>query len=144
RRFARRSWATSARDLIALPTQWLKWPLYDREPQPLPGRGPVTLLGDAAHPMLPFVAQGAAMAIEDAAVLAAALAATPGDPVAALRRYEGARRARTERVVRAARRNDALYHLGWPATIVRNLAMGAVGNDRMLARYDWIYGWKLD
>jgi salicylate hydroxylase len=142
-RFPAEAWAKPARDLLALPERWLKWPLYDRPPRPHRGRGAVTLLGDAAHPMLPFLAQGAAMAIEDAAVLAGCLAATPDDAPAALRRYEQARSARTARVQRAARRNDTVYHLPWPASVARDLAMGAMGNDRLLAHYDWIYDWKL-
>jgi salicylate hydroxylase len=142
-RFPAEAWAAPARDLLALPERWLKWPLYDRSPRPHRGRGAVTLIGDAAHPMLPFLAQGAAMAIEDAAVLGASLAATPDDAPAALRRYEQARGARTARVQRAARRNDTVYHLPWPASAARDLAMGAMGNDRLLAHYDWIYGWKM-
>ena len=141
-RFAPDAWAKPARELLALPERWLKWPLYDRPPRPHRGRGAVTLLGDAAHPMLPFLAQGAAMAIEDADVLAGSLAATPDDAAAALRRYEQARARRTARVHRAARRNDAVYHLPWPASLARDLAMGAMGNDRLLAHYDWIYGWR--
>jgi 2-polyprenyl-6-methoxyphenol hydroxylase-like FAD-dependent oxidoreductase len=141
-RFSSESWARPARDLMALPERWLKWPLYDRPPRPQRGRGAVTLLGDAAHPMLPFLAQGAAMAIEDAAVLAGALAAVPDDAPAALRRYEQARAARTARVWRAARRNDTVYHLPWPASAARNFAMGRMGSERLLAHYDWIYGWR--
>jgi salicylate hydroxylase len=142
-RFAPGAWAKPARDLLELPARWLKWPLYDRPPRPHRGRGAVTLVGDAAHPMLPFLAQGAAMAIEDAAVLAGALAKTPDDAAAALRRYEQARAWRTMRVQRAARRNDTLYHLPWPASVARDLVMGAMGNERLLAHYDWIYGWKM-
>jgi len=140
-RFSAESWAKPARDLMALPERWLKWPLYDRPPRPHHGRGAVTLLGDAAHPMLPFLAQGAAMAIEDAAVLADALAA-PNDVAAALRRYEQARHTRVARVWRAARRNDTVYHLPWPASAARDFAMGRMGGDRLLAHYDWIYGWR--
>ena len=64
----------------SLPERWHKWALYDLPPLRRWGDGPVTLLGDAAHPMLPFLAQGAAMAIEDAAVLADRLARDPDDP----------------------------------------------------------------
>ena len=71
----------------------------------------MTLLGDAAHPMLPYLAQGAAMAIEDAAVLAQCLAQTDDTP-AALRSYEDKRRKRTARAQRAARRNGTVYHMG--------------------------------
>jgi salicylate hydroxylase len=139
-----RGWAPPARDLVAVPTQWLKWPLYDRPPRRLRLHGAMTLLGDAAHPMLPFLAQGAAMAIEDAAALASTLAAAPDDLAAAMRRYERIRGARTARVQRGARRNDLIYHLAWPASAVRDLAMGRMGSDRLLARYDWIYGWRPD
>ena len=102
-RFSPQSWAAPARDLLALPTQWLKWPLYERRSLRLRGRGPVTLIGDAAHAMQPYLAQGAAMAIEDAAVLASAMAAAPHDPAAARRRYERARRPRIARDICAPR-----------------------------------------
>jgi salicylate hydroxylase len=142
-RFAR-GWAAPARDIVAVPAQWLKWPIYDRAPAPLAGRGAVTLIGDAAHPMLPFLAQGAAMAIEDAAVLTAALGAAPDDPAAAMRRYEAARGARTTRAQRAARRNDTIYHLAWPISRARDHVMGRMGSDKLLAQFDWIYGWQPD
>ncbi len=104
----------------------------------------MTLLGDAAHPMLPFLAQGAAMAIEDGAVLARALARTPEDPVRALRDYERARQRRTARVQRASRRNDFVYHLGGTAARLRDAAFGALGGERLRAQYDWIYRWRDD
>ena len=137
-----RSWAREARDLLALPTQWLKWPLYRRPPLRRWGHGAVTLLGDAAHPMLPFLAQGAAMAIEDAAVLAEFMAAAPDDIAGAMRRYEDARRGRTAQVERAAHHNGRIYHLAEPASTLRNVAMRALGSDRLVAQYDWIYGWR--
>lgn len=79
------------------------------------GEGPVTLLGDAAHPMLTSLGQGAAMAIEDAVVLAHAVARHPGDPRAGLRAYEDARRERTRTMVTASRRTSALEQLEHPA-----------------------------
>jgi salicylate hydroxylase len=141
-RFPPRLWASEARELLAAPQRWQKWALYDRAPSADWGRGPVTLLGDAAHPMLPFLAQGAAMAIEDAFVLAAALAALADDPARALRDYERQRHPRTARVQRAARRNDFVYHLGGPAAFVRDAALAALGGRRLLAQYDWIYRWS--
>ena len=78
--YSRWSWTEPVRDFLALPERWLKWALHDLPPLPQWGNGPVTLLGDAAHPMLPFLAQGAAMAIEDAAVLADNLARRPDNP----------------------------------------------------------------
>ena len=106
------------------------------------GKGPVTLLGDAAHPMLPFLAQGAAMAIEDAAVLAHFLAHFRDDPADALRGYEGARWHRTSRAQQAARKQGRIYELSGPEALVRNLAMRAMGGEKLLARQDWLYSWR--
>jgi salicylate hydroxylase len=141
-RFPAPQWAGGARDLLATAEFWQKWPLGDRAPARPWGRGPVTLVGDAAHPMLPFLAQGAAMAIEDAAVLAREFARLPNDPAGALRQYEAARQPRTDRVQRAARRNDFNYHLGFPVARFRDAALRALGGERLIARYDWLYEWR--
>jgi salicylate hydroxylase len=141
--FPQKSWGPAPRELLAVPERWLKWTLYDRPPLRQWGRGPVTLLGDAAHPMLPFLAQGAAMAIEDAAVLADALAKTPADPERGLRAYETERRPRTAQTQKAARRNGRTYHLGGPLALGRNLALKFLfGGDLLIRRYDWIYEWQ--
>jgi salicylate hydroxylase len=143
-RFSKVEWAQEARDLIAMPESWSKWALFDRETAGFPGQGPVTLLGDAAHPMLPFLAQGAAMAIEDAAVLARCLSSSADDPQTAMRQYEAMRKNRVRRVQRAARANSRNYHLSGPSVIARNLAMRWLGGERLRARYDWIYDWRPD
>jgi salicylate hydroxylase len=91
--------------------------------------------------MLPYLAQGAAMAIEDAWVLARALAERRDDAPAALRNYERERHGRTARVQRAAYRTGAVYHLGGGAALLRRLALAIMGGQRLIARYDWIYGW---
>lgn len=140
-RYAAPMWSAPTRAILAAPQHWQKWALYDRAPLARWGKGAVTLLGDAAHPMLPYLAQGAAMAIEDAAVLAQRLADTRSDPAAAMRRYERQRRARTARAQRAARRNGIVYQLGGPGAFLRTLALSAIGGERLLARYDWLYGW---
>ncbi len=140
-RFPAQAWDATVRDILAGPDGWQKWALYDLPPLASWGDGPVTLLGDAAHPMLPFLAQGAAMAIEDAAVLAREVARSSGDP-AALRRYEEARRRRTASVQRAARRNDLHYHLRGPAALARDAVLRTLGGWRLLAQYDWIYRWR--
>jgi salicylate hydroxylase len=142
RHFARWSWADQARALIATPEQWLKWALYDRKTPFRGGVGPVTLIGDAAHPMLPFLAQGAGMAIEDAAVLADMLGKFLDDPTDALRAYEGARWHRTALAQLHSRRQGRIYGLTGPEALVRNLAMRAVGGERLRARYDWLYDWQ--
>ena len=141
-RFSQASWPASVRAILAAPQAWQKWALCDRAPIDAWGRGPVTLLGDAAHPMLPYLAQGAAMAIEDAAVLARRLMETPTDPTAAMRRYEQDRRARTARAQRAARRNGAVYHLRGVPTLLRGVVLRAIGGDGLIDRHDWLYGWR--
>jgi salicylate hydroxylase len=141
RRFARWSWSERARGLIAIPDRWLKWALYARKAPFRGGEGPVTLIGDAAHPMLPFLAQGAGMAIEDAAVLADCLGRYDDVP-SALRAYEGARRHRTERVQSASRKQSRIYALTGPEALVRNMVMRFTGGEKLRSRYDWIYTWS--
>jgi salicylate hydroxylase len=135
-------WPPRVRNLLALPDRWLKWALYDRPRLGRWGKGPVTLLGDAAHPMLPFLAQGAAMAIEDAHVLAEHLGRTPDRPEKGLRRYERQRLRRTARVQRAARGNSRVYHMSGLAALARNMALRSRGGESLLQRYDWLYGWR--
>jgi len=119
-----------------------KWAIVDRDSLARWTEGNVTLLGDACHPMTPYMAQGAAMAIEDAAVLAQRLADTPHDPAGAMRRYERQRQRRTARTQRAARRNGTIYHMAGPGAFLRMLALTAMGRHRLLTSYDWLYGWK--
>lgn len=137
-RFA--SFAPQARALIALPPRWQTWALFDRPPGRPRRKGPVTLIGDAAHPMLPFLAQGGAMAIEDAAVLACCLAHETREVEHAMRAYESQRRARVARAQRDARRNSWRYHLAGPLALARNRVLGLMGGERLLHRYDWLYG----
>jgi salicylate hydroxylase len=107
-------WHESLLRLFAAGDTWYKWALYDRDPIPRWTRGRVTLLGDAAHPMLPYLGQGACQALEDGAVLATALAAETADPLAGLARYERTRRPRASRVVLAARERGLSNHLTSP------------------------------
>jgi len=141
-RFPPAKWQASVRALLGAAEHWQKWALHDCAPLGRWGRGPVTLLGDAAHPMLPYLAQGAATAIEDAAVLGDCLARAPDDSESALRAYEKSRRGRTARIQRAARRNGTVYHLGGAAAWLRALALLAMPGPRLIRRYDWLYGWK--
>ncbi len=141
RHFARFTWSEKARDLIALPERWLKWALFERRNPFRGGSGPVTLVGDAAHPMLPFLAQGAGMAIEDAAVLADCLAQYRSPPDA-FRNYEAVRAPRTQRVRDASRKQGKIYGMSGPEVLVRNFGMRLLGGERLLARQDWLYSWK--
>jgi len=138
-RFA--GFAPQARALIAIPDRWQKWALFDRPPGRPRTKDPVTLLGDAAHPMLPFLAQGGAMAIEDAAVLAACLSRDE-DTTRALRAFERARRVRVARAQHEARRNSWRYHLSGPLGFARNAVLRAMGGEKLLRRFDWLYGWR--
>jgi len=107
----------------------------------------IALSGDAAHPMLPYLAQGAGMAIEDAAVLAKCLGEAPSNNAAgiaaALEHYARLRRGRVQRVQRTARQQGHIYHLTGPLALARDLAIKAMGPTRMLARQDWIYDWRV-
>ena len=118
-------------------TELYKWALFDRPPMAQWGQGRVTLLGDACHPTLPFMAQGAAMAIEDAAVLAGCIAAD-NDVVRALQRYENLRRQRTANIQNGSRRNARVFHLSGVAAWLRNRAAGRARHNTMdaLFRYD--------
>ncbi|HTP18936.1 MAG TPA: FAD-dependent monooxygenase [Solirubrobacteraceae bacterium] len=110
-------WHESLLRIFSAGEIWYKWALYDRDPIPQWTRGRVAVLGDAAHPMLPYLGQGACQAIEDGCVLAAALAAEPRDPLAALGRYERTRRPRASQVVLASRERGVSNHLAsrWAA-----------------------------
>ena len=144
RRFGRFTWADSVRDLIGIPERWLKWALFDSPTPFAGGAGAVTLIGDAAHPMLPFLAQGAGMAIEDAAVLADRLKQHTDNLEAGLRAYEMTRRARTARVQRTARQQGKIYGHSGPEAVARNFVMRLLGGERLLKRYDWVYSWRRD
>jgi salicylate hydroxylase len=127
--------------LIGASPDWRVWSLYDAPVPPRLGDGRIALLGDAAHPVLPYLAQGGALAIEDAVVLVKALQAAPDDPAKAIAAYGTARGTRVRRVQEAARANGRTYHLSGPAALIRDMTIRALGPDRMLSRYDWLYGW---
>ena len=134
-------WAKDARSLLEQAAGWRGWSLYRLAP-PLRrwSAGAIGLLGDAAHPVLPFLAQGAALAIEDALALAACMAACPGDPSPAFLRYEALRRPRTARVRRLSRRLGRIYHLGAPMRLARNLVLERRNEAEALKNFDWLYG----
>lgn len=135
-------WAEGALSLLARGEGWLRWPLYTMPALGAWGRGPVTLLGDAAHPVLPFLASGAVMAIEDAAVLAEEVAHTPRDPARAFRRYEARRIPRVARLSAAVTRMGEIYHMTGLMRAARNLSLAAMPARALLARNDWLYGFR--
>jgi salicylate hydroxylase len=144
--FASARWHAAPRMLIGAVDGWRKWALFTVPDGAEWAEGATALLGDAVHAMLPFAAQGAAMAIEDAAVLAKCLGETQneGGPTipAALKRYERLRRPRVARLQRAARLAGRIYHLPGPLAVARDLVIKRIGPKRMLARQHWIYDWR--
>ncbi|MGW4867463.1 FAD-dependent monooxygenase [Streptomyces chartreusis] len=131
-------WDPRVTDLVTAGGAPGRWALLDREPLPRWSRGGITLLGDAAHPMFPFFAQGAAQSIEDAAVLTHCLATTADSPEQALRRYEAARIERTTRLQRVSHARSDINHLpDGPEQRSRDAALA--GSDPLL-RNGWIYG----
>lgn len=140
-RFAR--WPQSVRELIAAAPTWTTYPLADRDPLPAWNAGPVALLGDAAHPVLPFLAQGGAMAIEDAGALLTALKKDQ-DPTTAFAHYSQARVARATRVQFASRELGRVYHMRGLAGLARDAGLRLLGGARLINRYDWLYGFHAE
>jgi salicylate hydroxylase len=138
-RAAFHGWHPIVRTVVEAVDAPLKWALFDRDPQPRWSDGGVTLLGDACHPMLPYGAQGAAQAVEDAAVLAACLGDPHTDVLAALARYPALRQERTARVQAISRGNGVRFHLpDGPAQEARDAAMASAFG--LSADIDWLYG----
>jgi salicylate hydroxylase len=125
--------------LAAAGQTWAPWPLYTVDP-PSWHTGNIGLIGDAAHAMVPFQAQGAAMGIEDAAVLAPLLL-SEANPEAAFAKFETIRRARVVRVARTALGNGRAFHMEWPLSIARDLVIATQGGEGHLKRLDWLYGY---
>lgn len=135
-------WDPRLTDLIQAGGTPGRWALLDRAPLRRWSKGPVTLLGDAAHPMFPFFAQGAAQAIEDAAVLARCLADDLNDPVRALRRYEDLRIPRTTRLQEISHGRAHINHL--PDGAEQRARDKAFTEADPLVANGWIYGYDPD
>ena len=135
--FAR--WAEPPQSLLNMAESWRVWSLHRLRPMPRWSAGRIALLGDAAHPVLPFLAQGAALAIEDAVAFAASLDACGGDPALAFPRYEALRRKRAGQVQRTAERYGRLYHLRGPGRLLRNLLLERRRGETLLNGFDWLY-----
>ena len=127
--------------LLDKPTSWKRWATADRDPVERWGTGRATLLGDAAHPMLQYMAQGACMALEDAVTLREALKAKGGDLEAGFRLYEEKRVVRTARVVISAREMGRIYHAAGVERHVRNSLWKDRTPERFYDALEWLYGW---
>ncbi|HEU5348474.1 MAG TPA: FAD-dependent monooxygenase [Ktedonobacterales bacterium] len=120
-----------------------RWPMYDRPPSDNWTRHHITLLGDAAHPMLQYIAQGACQALEDAWCLAEAVASTEGDVDMAFRRYQAVRLPRTAHVQRSARLFGDIIHSSGVTALLRNVLMTQRAPDDFTYT-DWFYGYRPD
>ncbi|MDQ2963584.1 MAG: 3-hydroxybenzoate 6-monooxygenase [Pseudomonadota bacterium] len=125
--------------LLRVPKAFRRWMLRFREPVENWSRGPVTLLGDAAHLMLQYFAQGAAMAMEDAIALAAAADAADGDFAASFQRYQALRLVRASRVQISSRMLGLLYHADGVSRLVRNDVYCGRPAERYYDALDWIF-----
>jgi len=132
------------RQLLRLPKSWKRWATADREPIGQWTFGRCTLLGDAAHPLLQYLAQGACMALEDAATLGVALRAHLGDFEAALSRYQRSRVTRTARVVLMTREMGRIYHAQGVERLVRNELWKGRTPERYYDALEWLYGWRVE
>lgn len=137
-------WHDQVRALIAGTDPIFRWALFDRPPLETWIRGRVTLLGDAAHPMMPFMGQGASQSVEDGLVLARCLAAHRDNPLRGIEAYVGRRQERTAKVQIASRDRGRDVQRTDPAEIAARNARMRGDQDGYIARYDWIWGYDAD
>ncbi len=127
------------RRLLYKPTSWKRWATADRDPVERWGSGRATLLGDAAHPMLQYLAQGAAMAMEDAVVLADAVDSCAGDFATAFQKYQAQRYLRTARVQLTARFYGDVYHAAGATRDLRNALLMGRAPEKAFDGMAWLY-----
>jgi salicylate hydroxylase len=132
------------RQMLDRPTSWRRWATADRDPVENWGEGRVTILGDAAHPMTQYLAQGACSALEDAVVLGQAVKQCNFDLQAAFRLYETIRIPRTARILWSAREMGRLYHAKGVERQVRNQLWEGRTQEQFYDAIQWLYGWSLD
>ena len=133
-----------ARQLIDLPKDWKRWATADREPIGQWTYGRATLLGDAAHATLQYLAQGACMALEDAVTLGEALRVHDNDFAKAFALYQRSRIARTARIVLSAREMGRIFHALGVERLVRNALWKGRTPERFYDAMEWLYGWKVE
>jgi salicylate hydroxylase len=133
-----------ARQLIELPRSWKRWATADRDPIGQWTFGRATLLGDAAHPTLQYMAQGACMAMEDSVTLGEALRVRSNDFLSAFDLYQRSRIARTARVVLSSREMGRIFHASGVERLVRNDLWKGRSPERFYDALEWLYGWNAD
>lgn len=136
-----RATCEETQQILRIPKAWKRYSTADRDPIERWTFGRAALLGDAAHPMVQYLAQGACMACEDAVTLALALRREGGDWGRALPLYERSRVARTARVVLSAREMGRIYHAKGVERLVRNEMWKGRPQERFYDALEWLYGW---
>lgn len=136
-------WHRAARGLIDAVEEWRRWPLFDRMPARRWSVERAVVIGDAAHPVVPFLAQGACLAVEDAAALAKALKLHGRHVDAALGAFETMRINRAAEVRIASRRQGSIYHMSGPLAFARDMVMRRMGREQLMSRLDWIYKYRV-
>ncbi|WP_217577617.1 FAD-dependent monooxygenase [Mesorhizobium sp. GbtcB19] len=139
---AMRGTAATLSRLVELAGPWTAFPIHTVEQRRWTMPDGIALVGDAAHAMTPFAAQGAAMGIEDGAMLADLIADFPGDLKQSLTVWENLRRPRVARVLKRGALNRLAWHAWGPVAIARNLVLATRPAEKLAADMDWLYGWE--
>ncbi|MDC9701440.1 MAG: FAD-dependent monooxygenase [Alphaproteobacteria bacterium] len=136
-----RNWHPNVNDFLANVHVWQRWPLFSiRTPEDRPWcEGKVLLIGDAAHPILPFLSQGGAMAIEDAVTLSACMAQADGDFASAFKQFENLRSPRVTKIQKQSKLQGFYCHLPRPLSFFRDSFIRLNSVNSGLSRYEWIY-----
>ncbi len=139
-----RFWARDLKALISATGNWSIWPILETRHTGPWYRNSMVMIGDAAHGMPPYAAQGAAMAIEDAKILADCLARSTGNlgDQEALKQFYSSRKQRIRKLAKLATANREIYHMGFPFSTARNIGLKLIPAKKLLARQSWIYDWK--
>jgi salicylate hydroxylase len=134
--------AADVRALVEAVTGWTVWPINTVAFARWTLGGAFALIGDAAHAMTPFAAQGAAMAIEDAITLADAVAASAVIDGATIEAWEAARQQRVASVIRRGALNRFAWHASGPVALARDLFLRTRSAEKLATDLDWLYGWR--
>ena len=135
------SWGRTPKQLLQAATSWRKWSLFDAPALTKWHDGAICLIGDAAHPVLPFLAQGGAMAIEDAFVIGESISRHGDDITRAFEEFKAIRKSRCDRVQTTSRKNGTIYHMRRPISLARDFVLKRSSPTGLLRRYDWLYGY---
>ena len=129
-------------DILELKIEWTKWPALDLAPAPIWSKNRTVLIGDAAHATLPYLAQGAAMALEDACVLSSAIQ-NANELESAFRDFAESRYTRTSAIQKKSRQLGRIYHAGGILRRARNALLKTVPPKRFINQLSWVYDWKV-